>query len=762
MEVEENYTKDNYSIKLKKECEQNSLLINCENKNNKKCYIVEYNSDKIITLFGKTLDETFHLLCEWINRNNNFIEERNDEIIIKINNVLIKLCPKQNNTNTNNLSSIKNNTESINIVDISSSNSEIQIFIPTNENLKNSCDNDFNAFFNLSQSNYSEVKLTGLLKLCLSKKISSYLMEDANVQIILKQKFINILSELDKNIHLTHDSNQDLKTMIKEKKAFNILLYSNYLENSILSNDVIKLLFNLKIEKRENEKYWNYLSLFLKYNEHFEKTFIEDLKNCYFDYSLVSINCVLSDNIGEYQKRNYKKKKILYHYSEINPFSKKINEELKISNEPQDENLFYDNFEYFAFSSVQKNERRKIILIDSTFSFIASEVFFPEESLSNISEHGNQSSLRDENKILNKSVIHSIIFEDEDLKKKHKSLGNYYTIKEKSQILPIFTITLKRNEYFVLHRDPNFNETNEHAQFLRNVQNKNRDIFDINIYYESSTEEALEFLLRRKYNKVILITNVGPNFEGRRFVDIVREILGSKVIVLFFSHNKKHLEWIQNYDNSFFTDNIDYYREFITNFNENGLKALQKKLEKENSINFINYFNSIDFPNRKEKGTFSSLNFHCKNFKKGYFKNRNNYLYMNLEGNISIKPEKCKWTITILRSDITLLSNGFYLDAIEDTEKVKGNKHMVIWEFEKNDNHYKFFIKNKDKNNDRILSIQNEEIKLTKIFDGKIFGENETFIFEDAWGDYYEDKSYLSENIESGEDSLMINSNMSL
>jgi hypothetical protein len=33
---EENYEKDNYSIKLKKEFEKDSILINCENKDNKK------------------------------------------------------------------------------------------------------------------------------------------------------------------------------------------------------------------------------------------------------------------------------------------------------------------------------------------------------------------------------------------------------------------------------------------------------------------------------------------------------------------------------------------------------------------------------------------------------------------------------------------------------------------------------------------------------------------------------------------------------
>jgi hypothetical protein len=243
----------------------------------KKIYFKEFTADNIINLFGKPLDEAFHLLREWIKSNYYFIEERNDEINIKINDtnkdILIPLNLKPNNSIVSNssykfneLSSIPNISGPRKIDDMNN----ILIIIPTNENLNSSLINDYSGLFNIVQQNYKEKKLTGLSKLCLVKKISSDLLADKNVHDLLKQEFIKILFEIDDNIHLTGDLNQNLETMIEEKKVFNILSYSNYLNNSILNMDIIKLLFNLKDEKRaENEKYWNYLSLFQEHNEHF-------------------------------------------------------------------------------------------------------------------------------------------------------------------------------------------------------------------------------------------------------------------------------------------------------------------------------------------------------------------------------------------------------------------------------------------------------------------------------------------------------------
>ena len=146
MDFKAKYTKDNYTINLKKDYEKNSILINCENKNNKKNYIAEYTSDRIVQLFEKSLDEAFNFLCEWFNGNNYFIEERNDEIIIKINdtnkealkNIILKSYNYIVSSSLSNLSSIPNNTESRNIVDVSISNWSIPIFIPTNEKLNSS------------------------------------------------------------------------------------------------------------------------------------------------------------------------------------------------------------------------------------------------------------------------------------------------------------------------------------------------------------------------------------------------------------------------------------------------------------------------------------------------------------------------------------------------------------------------------------------------------------------------------------------------
>ena len=109
----------------------------------------------------------------------------------------------------------------------------------------------------------------------------------------------------------------------------------------------------------------------------------------------------------------------------------------------------------------------------------------------------------------------------------------------------------------------------------------------MNIYFESSTEEALKFLLRRKYNKVILITSIGLDLSGKKFVEVARKIFGFDLIVLFFSVNRSHLNWIQKFQNCLYTDQTNFYEEYITNFNKDGLERLKNNVEKE----YINYAN---------------------------------------------------------------------------------------------------------------------------------------------------------------------------
>ena len=54
--------------------------------------------------------------------------------------------------------------------------------------------------------------------------------------------------------------------------------------------------------------------------------------------------------------------------------------------------------------------------------------------------------------------------------------------------------------------------------------------FKTKIYYFSESNEALEFIKRKKYNQIILITNGGNN--GCSFIENSRKIIGNNTISL--------------------------------------------------------------------------------------------------------------------------------------------------------------------------------------------------------------------------------------
>ena len=59
----------------------------------------------------------------------------------------------------------------------------------------------------------------------------------------------------------------------------------------------------------------------------------------------------------------------------------------------------------------------------------------------------------------------------------------------------------------------------------------------INVYIENNDERALNLVKRKKFNKIILISDL----EGKQFVEEARKILGFEIIVLFFSKKKFHI-----------------------------------------------------------------------------------------------------------------------------------------------------------------------------------------------------------------------------
>ena len=422
------------------------------------------------------------------------------------------------------------------------------------------------------------------------------------------------------------------------------------------------------------------------------------------------------------------KKMILYHFSEINPNSENLNMELKYS----DKSLygkgiyFTDSIDYIgAFNPNLKSNSKigKMPHIGETFSIIACEIFYDEDKFKEINISCTESSritnLYDKEKVEPSGIIKiDMSYMSSNISNNSKkAFKNEFILSEKYQIFPLYTFTLKRNKYFVLFRDPNFTEERYYSKFLEiSLSFENNDK---NFYFESSTEKALKFLLNKKNERVILITSINKDLSGKRFIEIARKIYGFDIIVLFYSNNPKNLKWITKFPNCLYANqsNIsNIYKEYISNFNDEGLKRLKAKVEKEFHITLQNfYFDYISYPNHKNDVNFSTLKY---NYNFPYFrhvnilcKNKNLYLGMTKEGKAIKSIRGCAWDITVLDNDITLFSNGFYLDIDKNNEIAVGCTDMKKWHFDKIDNDYYFFKIDKENN---YLSMEEEGIKVNK------------------------------------------------
>ena len=96
---------------------------------------------------------------------------------------------------------------------------------------------------------------------------------------------------------------------------------------------------------------------------------------------------------------------------------------------------------------------------------------------------------------------------------------------------------------------------------------------------------------------------------------------------------------------------------------------------------------------------------------------------MKKNGEVVIDTKSIIWDVTFYNNEITLFSNGFYLDIKEDKENVIGSKIMKEWYFKEIDENY-YYFKNKEKeNNNNILYVEEDEIKVNQ----EIEGENGKF-----------------------------------
>ena len=622
----------------------------------------------------------------------------------------------------------------------------------------------------LDEGDMKTIELSGLLRLFLFRYISRNVKNVDIFDKIKKGKIPNIneikdiIINLNNGITITDDSEKDIITQLKEENGNNIWAYSNYINSiKITKKEIENLIDSIFDKKTKNDiiKFWSVLSKYQTFNEYFEKDFKKAIEKSYFDFSLIGLSLYPQEGrknfIENIRKCPNPEIKFLFHGTRVEPIANILTEGFKYAKRPLFGMgvYFSDKLDYISFYTGGKSlsDRRdnfgRIIAVGEKISCIAAEVYYNKEKKKNIYDNNLGFSKEKMKKLekndfptyediitkynsrkVEKNAVHYVrvdgydgsVKNEEEIYKEEKEgkfMGTEYVITEKEQMLPLFGLSLERNEYFVVWRDPGFTFENQHSEYLNQRRQFIYKQAKMNGFFDSSVERLLEIIRRKKYNKIILLSNCGVDKSGKKFVEIARKILEFDVPVLFFSSNNNHLEWIRNFPNALYTNDPYFYEKYITNYNEGGLLSLKKEIEKEYNQNLTFTNNFLEFPLFTENKEYSQLYFENINpyFRKVIIKNRINKktLYMNKDGTVELKPsesletEPFVWYITLLDGQITLFSNESYLyfDRNSDTAK---NKGMEIFNFEKREDFFIIFYRNKK----NMLTINGNKISFTE------------------------------------------------
>jgi hypothetical protein len=615
----------------------------------------------------------------------------------------------------------------------------------------------FHVNINLNESDEERIPLNGILRLILIKHIASNI--DANQ--IESDEIKKIILELQKDIKMKDNPQEDIKTNLEQNDGNNILAYSNYV-CSIINDNIIYDLLNQVSSKKKNDilKYWSVLSKYEPFNKLFEVELFKAIERSYFDYSLIGLSLYQQTNRKKFIETMEKCPNLvvryLFHGTQLDPISKIITNGFLYTRK-----AFYgmgiyfsDMLDYVSFYSGGKNydSRRdnfgSILEVNDTFSCVSAEVYYNKSKKREIYDYSlfvdeldhfptYQELKRDyPNQMVENQGIHFARVEPnqgqirkkeeiEDDIKEGRFIGTEYVITEMDQILPLYGLKFKRNEYFVIWRDNHFKGDNDYSDYLKERKLFIYEIAKMNAYFESSLEKALEIIKRKKSNKIILISNIGLDKAGKKFVEVARKILGFNVMVLFFSANPDHFSWLQEFPNALYTSNEDFYQKYILNYNEKGLLDLKKEVEECYDINLKFEDNFLKFPKFVNFAEYNEIKFNEKspNFKKVTIKNSKTKSILCMDdnrkpcfkSNSDLDVKKYIWYVTLMNGEITLYSNDSYLGGNVDSKKATGEEFMQRFKYEeiKNNKYTQYLIYYNDKNN--VLTVSGNQAILQSV-----------------------------------------------
>ena len=473
-------------------------------------------------------------------------------------------------------------------------------------------------------------------------------LETKNIKNVLKDKLS--ISQKDKqfkpdfvseNLFDLKSNQGELIKSIMENKTINCDVNIHEISQSISVKDLKTFFDSLEEETKETQDnlYNRILDInneLEKYLQIYDEQFEEALKKSIFEYNTKYIAYIYRHdenyNSGQLHCNNIKKK-ILFHGTNSCSISSILSSQFRDAGTAWygPGVYFSDLLDYIWFyaddSTVNGSKRNfgTIPEINESFSFIASSVYYDEDKFEQVYELGG-GRVADYGIRHIKVNINGRPIQQNQLDNYTKFQGTEYLISNKSQILPLLSVTVERVKYLIVWRDNNFNKfnPNNYSHFEQmlayNYEIKNYASFNLKtkIYYFNESNEALELIKRKKYNKIILITN-GKN-NGFQFIENARKIIGNNTIAMITSFiAKNHLKDVEKMENvllnSGYCDCMKEFLRIVCNENLNEMKDLQNRLEKkyqeiDNSFHFIKINeNAFNFPYFKENGNFNDIDF---------------------------------------------------------------------------------------------------------------------------------------------------------
>ena len=163
-----------------------------------------------------------------------------------------------------------------------------------------------------------------------------------------------------------------------------------------------------------------------------------------------------------------------------------------------------DMLDYSGFYACKENAQSKFENLniirkkDEIFSIVVSQVFYDKLKFEKCYELTDESIPSNGIRYVNVDSYGQPLSKNQTKEKGYKKfIGSEYVIPSKDQILPLYSITLKRNEYYCLWKNYHFTHETKYSKHALHCKNLAKQLLGINMYGVGEIDEALKIIKRK-------------------------------------------------------------------------------------------------------------------------------------------------------------------------------------------------------------------------------------------------------------------------